>query len=319
MRGKGLWSCLLICILMLAACGGAAEQYTASYDMGDSSANTRYSEEAAIEAEGNASAPSFYDEDGNSGEAPILNDAVPAQNQTVERLIIRNGTLNLVVTDTEEVLQEISRLTQQREGWVVSSNVYDYYPDAKAGTIYIRVPVAQFDTIMDAIKAMAVEVTSESTNSEDVTNQYVDLSARLSNLEATATRVRAFLDDARNVEEALAVNQELSRLEGEIEVLTGQIQYLSQSASFSSITVNLTPDEATQPVSVAGWRPQGVAKDALENLIATLQNLADFLIYFVISGVPLLLLFGIPLFLIIRWGWRRWRRAVPAAASTKAP
>jgi len=319
MRGKSLWVCLLVCILMLAACGLASENYSVATDSNDAAYNTRFSEEATIEGEAGVAEPLFYDADGNSPGETVPSDVILTQNQTVERLIIRNGTLDLVVADTEETLREISQLTQQREGWVVSSGVYDYYPEAKAGNIYIRVPVDQFDAIMDTIKAMAIEVASESTNSEDVTNQYVDLNARLSNLEATADRVRAFLDEASNVEEALAVNQELSRLEGEIEVLKGQIQYLSQSASFSSITVNLTPDSASQPVSVAGWRPQGVAKDAIENLVATLQNLADFLIYFVISGLPLLLLFGLPLFFILRWGWRRWRRPSPVSAGNKAP
>ncbi|MCL4869376.1 MAG: DUF3972 domain-containing protein [Anaerolineae bacterium] len=241
------------------------------------------------------------------------------QNQLIERLIIRNGSLSVVVQDTEETIQQISQLVQRQQGWVVSSNIYDYSANAKAGTIYVRIPVNQFETTITAVKGMAVEVTSESTNSEDVTNQYVDLNARLSNLEATANRVRAFLDEAENVEEALAVNQELSRLEGEIEVLKGQIQYLSQSAAFSSLTINLTPDIVSQPVTLPGWRPQGTAKNALENLVAALQNIADFLIYFTISGLPLIILFGLPAYFIMRLIWRRWRggRSITQPVSNK--
>lgn len=315
MRRKSIWIWLLICVLALAACGGAAaESYRTS--SGD---NAFYDyDEGGIVAEEAPAEPPAYANDSSVAANPATTDAILAQNQTVERLIIRNGTLNIVVTDTEATMQEISQLAQQREGWVVSSNVYDYYPDGKQGTVFIRVPVTQFDAVMSAIKQMSVEVSSESTGSEDVTDQYVDLSARLSNLEATAERVRSFLDESQNVEEALAVNQELSRLEGEIEVLKGQIQYLTQSAAYSTITVNLTPDVVSQPVSVPGWRPQGVAKEAVENLIFTLQNIADFVIYFVISVLPLLILFGLPVYLVVRWGIRRRRRNAAAMSKPAA-
>jgi acyl-CoA synthetase (NDP forming) len=60
------------------------------------------------------------------------------------------------------------------------------------------------------------------------------------------------LDEARNVEEALAVNQELSRLESDIEVIKGRMQYLSQSAAFSTLAIDVTPDELNQPLDVGG-------------------------------------------------------------------
>lgn len=315
MGNKSLWFGLLFTVIMLVACGGAARP----------SANESGAAYYARSSEAEAAAADLFDvvnilSDDTSTAIQNSPSTLP-ENQVAERLIIRNGSLYIVVQDTEETIQQISQLVQRQQGWVVSSNVYDYSSSAKAGTIYVRIPVNQFEATIATIKGMAVEVTSESTNSEDVTNQYVDLNARLSNLEATADRVRAFLDEAENVEEALAVNQELSRLEGEIEVLKGQIQYLSRSAAFSSLTINLTPDIVSQPVTLPGWRPQGTAKNALENLVATLQNIADFIIYFTISGLPLILLFGLPAYFILRQVWRRWRgtgSASPAPADKAA-
>lgn len=160
---------------------------------------------------------------------------------------------------------------------------------------------------------MAVEVTNLSTSGQDVTEEFVDLSARLENLEATAVRVRSFLDDAATVEEALAVNQELSRLEGEIESFKGRIQYLSQSAAFSTISVNITPDELSQPIEVGGWRPSGIVRDALEALVDALQGLATFAIWLIIYFLPIVLIIGIPLWLVVRFirrrGWFRRNRA----------
>ena len=214
MRGKSYWFWLVLGLLVLVACARNESSAYADEAYQARAEDLNYGGEDGAAA---ANAPSFYGAytsemdatlvDGVTTGATTTEQPLLAQNQVVERLIIRNGSLNLLVTDTEETMQAISRLTQRLEGWVVSSNVYDYYPESKQGTIYIRVPVTQFDVAIAEIKDLALEVQSESTNSEDVTDQYVDLNSRLGNLEATAERVRACLDEPRDVEEALAVNQ----------------------------------------------------------------------------------------------------------------
>ncbi|RMG98177.1 MAG: DUF4349 domain-containing protein [Chloroflexi bacterium] len=221
------------------------------------------------------------------------------------RLIIRTAELSIVVTDTEEAMREITRLVESNEGWVVNSNVYQVREGVMSGDMTVRVPATGFGNALDAIKLLAVEVEQENISGQDVTEEYVDLSARLENLEATADRVRSFLDDAQKVEEALAVNAELSRLEGEIEVIKGRMQYLSQSAAYSTISVHLTPDVLAQPLEIGGWRPEGVARDAVEALVDTLQGLATVLIWLVIYVLPLAILIGLPLWFGIRWGVRR--------------
>lgn len=237
-------------------------------------------------------------------------DQLPASQP---RLIIRTADMSIVVVDTEEALERLTKMATENGGWVVNSSVFQYSETAKTGNITLRVPAEGFDSALEAISAMAVEVTNLSTSGQDVTEEFVDLSARLENLEATAVRVRSFLDETRNVEEALAVNQELSRLEGEIEAYKGRIQYLSQSAAFSTITVNLTPDELSQPIEVGGWRPSGIVREALEALVDALQGLATFAIWLIIYFLPIALIIGLPLWLVVRFarrrGWFRRNRA----------
>ncbi|HUM69924.1 MAG TPA: DUF4349 domain-containing protein [Chloroflexota bacterium] len=301
MLNKKLFLPLLLLTLLLAACAGSSMQEAQlAYDMPSSGAVSAPAQPPMEAADGSeialntANTLAFASGEGATGQA----------NQ-VERLIIRTGNLRLVVTDTEETTADITRLEEQSGGWVVSANLRQYGSDAKSGDITIRVPAAGFVGMMDTLKAMAVEVQSESVSGQDVTEEYVDLAARLGNLEATAVRVRSFLDEATTVEEALAVNQELSRLEGEIEVIKGRMQYLSQSAAFSTITVSLMPDIATRPVQVAGWRPQGVVRDAVEALIGALQGLATLAIWLFIVILPISLLIGIPLWLLVRFVRRR--------------
>jgi hypothetical protein len=250
--------------------------------------------------------------------APAVDQAAfNAQDIPEERLIIRTGNLDLVVEDTEAAMATIARMAEENGGWVVNSNVFQYDENAKTGDITIRVPASGFNSAIEALKGLAVEVTSESTTGQDVTEEYVDLSARLENLEATADRVRAFLDETRNVEEALAVNQELSRLEGEIEAMKGRLQYLSQSAAFSTITVRLTPDVLAQPIEVGGWRPEGVVRDAILALVNTLQVIATTLIWLAIYVLPVLLIIGIPLWLLFRLVRRQRRRRQAAAVASE--
>jgi hypothetical protein len=276
---------LLLSLFLLVACGGASV--------------------LPADRAGMAEAP-MEDTGGDEGFSAADQDL--AQVDLQEQLIIRTGELAIVVEDTEESIAAITALAEGQGGWVVNSNLYRRSDDAFSAAITIRVPVARFADAMAAIQDLALEVEQAAQESQDVTEEYVDLTARLENLEATAERVRGFLEEADDVEEALAVNQELSRLEGEIEALKGRIQYLEQSASFSTITVNLTPDALSQPIEVGGWRPTGVAKEALETLIDGLQLLGTLAIWGVIVILPLALLILLPL-LLIGLVIRRRRRA----------
>jgi hypothetical protein len=311
---KTLFITLSFLILLLGACGRSGEAAMSEQAPGVSadrastfSAAASGDFEVAAEAEDAAFGSSQFSGSNATSDLP--------QAQTRERLIIRTGQLSIVVEDTEASLAEITSLVEASGGWVVNSNLFQYSGDAKTGNITVRIPAEGFSSAINAVKALALEVTSESTSGQDVTDEFVDLSSRLSNLEATASRVRNFLDEARNVDDALAVNQELSRLEGEIEVIKGRMQYLSQSAAFSTLTISLTPDILSQPIEVGGWRPRGIALEAVRALIDTLQGLAGILIWFAIYLLPLIILLGVPTWLFVRFLVRQRRRRRAAAAT----
>ncbi len=295
----------------LVACGSSPEMASTSPQGGDF--DMAYDEAMEMEMAAMEESGAMDDARGFEGDgAGIQVTAVasePNSQAPQQRLIIRTADMNIVVTDTDQAMTAIAKMANDNGGWVVNSGIYEANEEFKAGNITIRVPSQGFDSALDAIEALSVEVSNLSTSGQDVTEEYVDLSSRLENLEATAERVRAFLDETETVEEALAVNQELSRLEGEIESIKGRMQYLSQSASFSTITVHLSPDALSQPIQVAGWEPQGIAKEAFEALLETLQSLISFLIWVIIYLLPILLLIGLPIWLIGRFVWKRMRRS----------
>ncbi len=238
-----------------------------------------------------------------------------------ERLIIRNGSLRITVQDPEESMAEINDLIEAVGGWVVHSNS-SQYGESIRGSMQVRVPADNFNTIMTDIQAGAIQVENVNVSGQDVTDEFIDLESRLGNLEATADRVRSFLEETENVEEALAVNAELSRLDGEIEVIKGRMKFLSESAAFSNISVDIYPDIIAQPLEIKRWLPFEVAEDATEALISTMQGIASLMIWLSIYLVPVGLVVGAPLWFGGRWAWRKrqQRRAARAAtAETEAP
>lgn len=280
-------------LLLAIGCGAAEPQVirmsesSADFDTGDDFAMEEM-ETASDEGFASAfdSAPALGNlQDGEADEA----------GGTVERIILRSGEISIVVTDPEQTAADITNLAESRGGWVVSSDlrVTNSINNTKSGTVAIRIPAAQFTDIVTTIKDGAEEVRFENISGRDVTDEFVDLTARLDNLEATEARVQTFLDAADDVEDALAVNAQLSQLQGEIEVIKGRLKFLRESADFSSLTITLIPDSDAQPIEIAGWSPTGVAKDAIEFLIEGLQAIATLLIWFLIVGIPLLIILWI--------------------------
>lgn len=316
-RHLGLAGLLLVLAVALAACAQAAEPQALLGGAGRDEAYAVESMPGVAPALPPMAEPDFAVSEESMAFDTVEGEISNAQPSADSRLIIRTGDISVVVSDTDAALDQIAGMAESNGGWVVSSYIFQADENAKSGTITIRVPAEGFQSALDAISAMAVEVQSLSTSGQDVTEEYVDLDARLGNLEATADRVRAFMDEAETVEEALAVNQELSRLEGEIEVIKGRMKYLSESSAFSTITANLTPDILAQPVKVGGWQPVGVAKEALEALINGLQGIANVLIWLAIYVLPIALIIFIPLFFLVRYLLRR-SRAHDEAAETAA-
>ncbi len=243
-----------------------------------------------------------------------------------ERLVIQNAQLTIVVTDVNARLKDLEQMVNTMGGYVVSVNVSQMYvsdgtqvPDAQ---IVFRVPAAQMDSALEQVKQGAVDVQSENRSGQDVTSQYVDLQSRLTAKQAAADQLTKIMQNASRTQDVLDVYQQLQQVNSDIEVLKGQIQYYQESAQMSAISVHIIAEKTVKPIEVGGWKPQGVARDAIQNLIYFWQDFVDFLINFFLLVLPVLITIAIPLFLIfllVRWIIRRFfkRRAPAVDASGK--
>ncbi len=157
---------------------------------------------------------------------------------------------------------------------------------------------------MTAIKGLTPEpeddVLSENVSGQDVTSEYTDLESQLRNLEAAEEALTAIMENAQDTEDVLDVFDELTYYRGQIESVKGRMQYLSESAAMSAISVEIVAKESLQPITVAGWEPKGTVKKAVEALINAGQKLVDLAIWFGIYCLPFLIPLGGGAYILFR-------------------
>ncbi len=267
-------------------------------------------------------------EEGVFAEAPVegpqaFDETTANSFQNAERIVIKNAMLEIVVNAPDESMQSISDMAEAMGGFVVSANLYHSRTsdgqEIPRASITIRVPAERLDEALARIESESDRAPlNKNINSQDVTSDYTDLQSRLGNLEAAEAQLVEIMESANRTEDVLNVFDELTRIREQIEVIKGQIQYLENSAKLSAISVELIPNEVVQPISIGGWEPVGVIKDAIQTLITALQGLVDIGIWLVLVVLPLALIIGLPIFLFIRWLRNRRRRLESQKSETEA-
>ncbi|MCA9397521.1 DUF4349 domain-containing protein, partial [candidate division WWE3 bacterium] len=181
-------------------------------------------------------------------------------------------------------------------------NPITYYettqPDAPtSATITFRVPSERLDEAITHIKSISNKVFSESVTGQDVTEEYTDLAARLTNLQAAESQLLELYERSGTIEEILKVQQQITNIRGQIEQTQGRIQYLNQSAQLSSVTVSLTEKEIDPIVGDEDWTPTTAIRQAVRDLITFGQDLIDTIVYLAIRWGA----FALLAYLIWRW------------------
>jgi len=238
-------------------------------------------------------------------------DGAEAQKVTdADRMVIRTKTLRLEVESTTDTLEDIRGLIKTHGGTIQDLQVatdtdewlyrYDEYGYATGdgaalrGWVTVRVPAASFEPFVDDVIGLG-EVRFQAEDSEDVTQQHVDLSARLANLKAEEERLRTFFDSAKDVKDMLAIETELNRVRQEIESLDAQVKYLERQAAMATITIELTEPRPVVRPSGEDWG----FRDAITNGFRAAAGVLTFLIAALIGSAPLWIT-GVIAFFVVR-------------------
>jgi len=252
---------LVICPLALTACAGGAPAGVP--DMTETAPPPPGIEMPPVAPPTVISAPEDSYKEPGVGDLPSIAE---------ERMIVRNGDISLVVEDVIDARNEIAQLAARLGGWVVSSRISGEEEEMR-GWISIRVPDETFDQALTELRGLAVRVTSESTSSQDVTEEYVDLQSRLKNAEATESQYLALLEQAVTVEDTLKIYEALTQIRYEIEYIKGRMQYLERISAMSLISIDLEPVATAAPLVRPGWSATEAFKSAVRGLTTFGQGL----------------------------------------------
>ncbi len=164
----------------------------------------------------------------------------PAEAVVVPRKVIYNATIDLIAEDLGATEQEVRQLVKRVKGYIAQSELQGTAGTRRSGTWTIRVPVSQFDDFREGLLKLG-EVQRDSLDSQDVTDQFYDLEARIRTNQAEEESLRKLLEQARGQQEFYQLRQELSRIRGDLEVQQGQLQRLDKLSALA--TYHLTIQE----------------------------------------------------------------------------
>jgi hypothetical protein len=227
-----------------------------------------------------------------------------------ERKIIRNAELALETDSPQDGQRKVAAIAEARGGYVVSSDARQQQTDEESKpqmvvTVVARVPVAQFVAAVDEIRGIGSRVTQEKTTGKDVTEEYMDLEARIRAKQALEAQFLEIMKQARTVTDALEVQRQLSEVRSEIEQLEGRRRLLENQSSLSTITVTFQPSQPLVNTSGFFYR----VKRAFGSGVDIAASITLFLIQLIIAMLPILVLVFLPILLLLRYLLRRWRRA----------
>lgn len=236
---------------------------------------------------------------------PPINSAPPTTDIT-NRLVIKNSYLSLLVDNVTNIQKQIINKAQELGGYMVNSNLSNPQ-DAPTATLTLRIPSDKLTTALDYLRSLAVKVISENLEGEDVTDEYVDIGARMTTYLKTKVKFEEIMDKAVQVQDILTVQRELINLQAQIDSLKGQQDYLQKNAQMAKITIYLSTDELALPYSPSEtWRPKVIFKQAARSLISTLRKIGSLLIWLFVYSI-----IWLPIILIIFFLRRRKRHNPP--------
>jgi hypothetical protein len=243
--------------------------------------------------------------------------------EAFERKIIRNAEITMEVSSTTDTQHRVTSIADSHGGFVVNSeskqreNV-DPAQRTLDIKLVVRVPATKFGVAFDEIKKLASNTPSEQVTGQDVTEEFIDLEARIKTQKALEVQFLEIMRQAYKVADALEVQRQIADVRTEIEKLEGRKRFLENRSSLSTITVNIQAPRPTIVVTSTGFGHS--IREAVSDSIGMASDMVLFFVRFVILMVPILVFVGLPSGLVARYLMRRAKRMrLAQALATPAP
>jgi hypothetical protein len=289
----------VLALICIAGCGGNPESPAGTY-IAPSTANQP--EFAAI-----AAAQTISEEQPPGAAAQAGKTPIAAEPGKLQRQIIYDADVRLIVEDFEGIPERVQRLVTDAGGFVAQHKLHGRSGNPRSGEWKIRIPAAGYANFLDEVRNLG-ELLSLAANSQDVTEQYYDLEARIRNKRKEEARLLKHLDEnTGKLEEILAVEKEISRVREELERMEGRMRVLKDLVSLTTVTLHVDEIKGYVPPQAPTFalRVSRAFAGSWEALVATGEGL-------VVAGAavgPWLAVIGAPAFALVLFVRRRRRLA----------
>jgi hypothetical protein len=299
------WATGVLLVMVFVLVGGCSQ--LAQRGLSDKSAVPTAPAEVAMEYDGAEGERAMADAPaGGADEQAVSADA---STTGVTRRIIKTGEMSVEVQALSDVLDRARTLAEEAGGYIADTSVDEDSEGRRSGNITVRIPAEEFDEIFAALQQLG-KTLHFSESAQDVTEEWVDLEARISNKKAEEDSLLKLLERKGELSDILDIQRETFRVRGEIEQLEGRLRYLKNQVSLSTITVYLTEPGEAAVAEPGGWRLGYHVRTAWNMLGRIIEAVAYFIIYVVIAGAVV----WVPIALLVWWLVRRARRKRAAAA-----
>lgn len=247
---------------------------------------------------------------------PTSGPADPQAPGDPNQLIVYTGSMSLEVAELRPSMDQAQQIVSALGGHLAGSSLMDY-EDRQAATVTYRIPSDRWTEALQRLRDVGTKVLSEETDSEDVTEQVVDLEARLANLRVTEAAFQSFMERATTIDEVLKVQRELTTVRGEIERLTAERDTLANRAALGTLSVTFEVPVAETSRASEGWDLGREIDNAVATLVRLGQGLASFAIWLLIVVVPIVVPAAVIGWIALRLR-RRWLTTHPPQAPAHA-
>lgn len=323
MRKWGLhYLCLLILAVILAGCGASNSNYAANHAMSDKQASDGGSMESAVskdEAEttmastanqntsAEAGTTAGGTDDTTVGSASSENTDQPNAGFTgsdvaagLNKKLIYKANLNMEVEDYGKAQTEIRNMVTMAKGYIIefNENMSQY---EEGGTFVLKVPAAGFSSFLNNLEKIEHASLQRSIQGQDVSEEYVDLEARLKAAQLLESQYIEFMKKATKSSDLVAFANELGAIQEKIEQIKGKIRYIDQNVSFS--TVELRVYQTDESIAVKEKADQGPlmerASNALKGSLSALSVMFQWIVVILAGALPILIGGGIILAIVL--------------------
>ncbi len=266
--------------------------------------------EAARSAPASEAAPAFSLAQAPAVEALAEQSPVkdgPPTADAIERKIIYTADVDLVVEDFTPTTSQVDAMVKRFGGFIASSQVSGEAGESRSGNWKLRVPIARFDEFLQEAQGKLGEVRSLARNSQDVSEEYYDVEARIRNKRQEEARLLKLLEEQTGtLEDVLRVERELSRVREEIERHEGRLRVLADLTSLTTITLRIEEVRHYMPEVAATFGDR--VRRAFSESIWNMRTAGESFVVAVVGAAPWLALLAVPVVIAVQI-WRRRVRA----------